>query len=54
MIKKIVKVIEVKEAVEIARWLIRDAISGYSYDDLSIEVEAFMEEKAFETRVEKS
>lgn len=51
LINKIKKVdgsfIAVSDAVEVALRLLRDFEAGYSYDDLCVEVNSFMEEDAF-------
>ena len=38
--------IKVEDAIEVARNLLKDMQYGYSYDDLSVEVVGFMEERS--------
>ena len=42
--------IRVSDAIEVARNLVKDSMYGYSYDDLSVEVEGFMIEKAITSK----
>lgn len=46
--------IRLEDAVDIARGLLRDMQYGYSYDDLSVEVEGFMRDAAVEGAISEN